>query len=91
MEDVDEITQQPIRTEGRLFIEEGALHVAAIDLTAAESLELIRAVMLTEEFIGGDVVVAAITEEPDIGLASLLQDGLEGKDTLPLWSSSAQG
>ena len=77
MEDVDVITQQPVWTEGRLLVEERTLHVAAIDLTTAESLELIIAVMLTEEFIRGDVVVAAVTEEPDIGLASLLQDGLE--------------
>ena len=77
MEDVDVITQQPVWTEGRLFIEKGTLHVAAIDLTAAESLELIIAVMFAKEFIRGDVVVAAITEEPDISLASLLQNGLE--------------
>ena len=72
MEDVDVITQQPVWTEGRLLIEEGTLHVAAIDLTAAESLELIIAVMFAKEFIRGDVVVAAITEEPDIGLACFL-------------------
>ena len=72
MEDVDVITQQPVWTEGRLLVEERTLHVAAIDLTTAESLELIVAVMLAEEFIGGDVVVAAITEKPDIGLACFL-------------------
>ena len=79
MEDVDVVTQQPVRTEGRLLVEEGTLHVAAVDLSTAESLELIVAVMLAEEFGRGDVVVAAITEEPDISLASLLQDGLEGQ------------
>ena len=77
MEDVDVITQQPVWTEGRLLVEEGTLHVAAINLSAAEGLELIIAVMLAEKFVWGDVVVATITEEPDIGLASLLQNGLE--------------
>ena len=79
MEDVDVVTQQPVRTEGRFLIEEGTLHIAAVDLTAAESLELIVAMMFAEQFGRGDVVVAAITEEPDIGLASLLQHRLEGQ------------
>ena len=72
MEDVDVITQQPVWTEGRLLIEEGTLHVAAIDLSAMECLELVVAVMFAKQFVGGDVVVAAITEEPDIGLACFL-------------------
>ena len=72
MEDADVITQQPVRTEGRLFIEKGTLHVAAIDLSATECLELVVAVMFAKQFVGGDVVVAAITEKPDIGLACFL-------------------
>jgi hypothetical protein len=78
MEDSDEVVQQPVRTERRLLVEQRALHVAAIDLMMTEGSELVVAMMLREQFLIRDVVVAAIAEEPDVSLASLLQNGFKG-------------
>ena len=79
MEDMDEVVKEPVRTEGRLFIERGAFNITTIDILLSEGTELIITVMLGAEFGIGDVVVAAVAEEPHISLTSLLQDSLEGE------------
>ena len=77
MKDADKIVEQPVWTERRLLIERAQLHITTIDIFLAESLELVVAMMLSTQFIIGDIVVAAISEESDISLTGLLQDTLE--------------
>ena len=79
MEDADEVVEKPVGTEGGFLVERGAFDIAAIDILLAEGIELVVAVMFSTKFCIGDVVVTAVAEEPDISLARLLQDSLEGK------------
>ena len=77
VEDVDKIAQEPVWTEGGLFVEVAALDIAAVGLLLAEGTELAVAVVLAGKLLVGDVVVAAIAEEPYVGFAAALEDGLE--------------
>ena len=72
MKDPDDIIQQPVGAEGRLLIEKTLFHITAIDLLFAVGLELVVAVMLGLQLTIGDRVVTAITEQPRVGIASLL-------------------
>ena len=78
MEDAYEIVKEPIRMEGGFFVEEALLYVAGMDIVVAPGIELAVAVMVGEQFIVSDIMVSAVTEEPDVGLTAFLQHSLEG-------------
>lgn len=79
MENTDEVVEQPVRMKGCLLIEQTLFNITSVDLLITESLELVIAMMLTAQFIIGDLMVAAVTEEPDVCLTGFLQDALERK------------
>ena len=74
---MDKVAQEPVWTERGLFVEVAALDIAAIGLLLAEGAELAVAVVLAGKFLIGDVVVAAIAEEPYVGFAAALEDSPE--------------
>ena len=79
MENTDEVVEQPVRMKGCLLIEQALFNITSVDLLITESLELVIAMMLTAQFIIGDLMVAAVTEEPDVCITCLLQNTLERK------------
>lgn len=79
MENADEVVEQPVRMKGCLLIEQTLFNITSVDLLITESLELVIAMMLTAQFIVGNLMVAAVTEEPDVCLTGFLQDTLERK------------
>ena len=77
MKDTDEVVEQPVGTERCLLVERTQFDIAAIDIFIAECLELVVAMMLAAQFVVGNIMIAAITEDPYVGLTSFLQDILE--------------
>ena len=60
MENTDEVVEQPVRMKGCLLIEQTLFNITSVDLLITESLELVIAMMLTAQFIIGDLMVALV-------------------------------
>ena len=84
MQYLNEIRQKIVGTERRLLVEECLLHIAGIDIPVGKSLQLAVAMILTQQFVKGMAVVAAIAIHPNIGITSALKHTSKASERLPL-------
>jgi hypothetical protein len=77
MQNLQEVAEQTVRMEGRIFIKHRQLYIASIGLMLTECLQLTITVIFREQLIIAQIMVAGVTKYPDITLPCPLKYSLE--------------